>query len=178
MPTKQFQKPCSPACAIEWAKSEGKLADQKERFRKAERASNNKALKVFNESRVYWWLDYTKNGTTAWWFHRYIRYRDGNEPCISCDTTTARQWHCSHFRSRGAAGQLRLNPDNCHKSCSQCNKENSGNIGEYRIRLVKKIGLEKVEALENNHDIKRWDVEELRELRDYWKAECKKLEAL
>jgi len=178
-PFNPFQVVCREgSCALEFIKMKSDVDEQKERFRKLERKDNRADLKKFNEKTVGWWLDYTKNGTTAWWFHRYIRYRDGNEPCISCDTTTARQWHCSHFRSRAAAGQLRLNSDNCHKSCSQCNKENSGNIGEYRIRLVKKIGLEKVEALENNHEIKRWDVDELRELRDHWKSECKRLEAL
>lgn len=176
-PFNTLDEVCSVPCAILFANNDAKVKAQKERFRRAEIASNNKALRRFNEKTVSWWLDSYKNGTTAYWFNRYIRFRDGNQPCISCDTTTAARWNASHYRSRGAASQLRFNPDNCHKSCSQCNKENSGNIGEYRIRLVKKIGLEKVEALENNHEIKRWDVEELRELRDYWKSECQKLEA-
>lgn len=171
-PFDTFQKECT-ACLIK----KGRKRQKREiRIKKAEVASNNKALRKFNEKTVSWWLDSYKNGTTAYWFNRYIRFRDGNEPCISCGTTTAARWNASHYRSRGAAGQLRFNPDNCHKSCSQCNKENSGLIGEYRIGLVKKIGLEKVEALENNHEIKRWDVEELRELRDHWKSECQKLE--
>ncbi len=40
----------------------------------------------------------------------------------------------------------------------------SGNIENYRPRLIEKIGLERVEALENNNEIKRWTIDDYREI--------------
>ena len=81
--------------------------------------------------------------------NRYVRARDFKEGCISCDkpATWQGQWHASHFRSVGAASQLRFNLWNIHKACSVCNNWKSGNIGEYAPRLLQKIGQEKYQFL-------------------------------
>lgn len=76
------------------------------------------------------------------------KVRDKDEPCISCgqhkDTYDA-----GHYRSVGATrAALRFNEDNIHKQCVQCNKHKASNAVEYRIRLIEKIGVERVEALE------------------------------
>ena len=81
--------------------------------------------------------------------NRYVRARDFKDGCISCDkpATWNGQWHASHFRSVGAAPQLRFNLWNIHKACSVCNNWKSGNIGEYAPRLLQKIGQEKYQFL-------------------------------
>jgi hypothetical protein len=53
----------------------------------------------------------------------------------------------------------------------------SGNQIEYRKRLIKKIGVERVEWLENNGNIvKKWTKEELKLLITEYKQKTKELE--
>ncbi|MGV8864078.1 MAG: recombination protein NinG [Pseudomonas sp.] len=111
--------------------------------------------------------------------NRYVRLRDAHLGCISCDkpATWRGQWHCSHFRSVGAAAHLRFNLWNMNKSCSQCNAHLSGNIMVYRPRLVEKIGAEKVEWLECNQDLVRHEIPYLKRLKAVFTKKAKRLEA-
>lgn len=96
----------------------------------------------------------------------YIRARDHGKPCISCDqASNIGRRHASHYRSVGACTQLRFNTFNIHASCAQCNSKKSGNILEYRIRLIKKIGQEKVDWLETQNKITRYDIEYLKRIK-------------
>ena len=96
-------------------------------------------------------------------FNKYIRERDRGLPCISCDKPASwdGQWHASHFRSVGAAPQLRFNLWNVHKSCSVCNNWLSGNLIEYDPRLRIKIGDSKVDFLRNANDRKAYSIDYL-----------------
>lgn len=98
--------------------------------------------------------------------HRYIKLRDSKEPCISCRTTTSNKpWEAGHFIAQGSSGALRFNFMNIHKQCYQCNRHKSGNLLEYRINLIDKIGVEQVEWLENHRkDVKKWTREELEQI--------------
>lgn len=108
-------------------------------------------------------------------FNAYIRQRDDKEPCISCQRHHDGQYHAGHYRTVGAAKQLRFNEDNCHKQCAPCNNHLSGNLTEYRINLIKKIGLEKVEDLESNSEIKRYSIEEYQTIEKRYKDKLKAL---
>ena len=110
-------------------------------------------------------------------FNAYIRSRDREEPCISCDKPDngQHQRHASHYRSVGACSQLRFNEENVHASCAQCNGVKSGNITEYRIRLIKKIGVENVEWLECQNEITRYSCEELLGIENTYKSKLKEL---
>jgi hypothetical protein len=81
--------------------------------------------------------------------NRYVRLRDAHLGCVSCDKPASwnGQWHASHLRSRGAAPGLRFHLWNIHKACSVCNNYLSGNLAEYRPRLEKRIGVDRVEWL-------------------------------
>ena len=115
------------------------------------------------------WLNLTQGV-----FNEYIRLRDDREPCISCGTMVTNEWCAGHYRTRGAASQHRFSEFNCHKQCNRyCNMELSGNIINYRPRLIDKIGLAEVEALENDNSTKRWTREELDELRKVYRAKIK-----
>ena len=57
-------------------------------------------------------------------------------------------WDCGHYRSVGSAPHLRFHLWGAHKQCVKCNRYLSGNVTEYRTRLIQKIGQEKVEAFE------------------------------
>jgi len=105
-------------------------------------------------------------------FNKYIRLRDEHLPCISCGEHR-NTYDAGHYRSVGAAPQLRFNEDNCHKQCVACNQHKSGNAVEYRIRLVKRIGTERVEALENNNAPVKWSVEDARNIKAQYQEKIK-----
>ena len=113
-----------------------------------------------------------KSKTLAQWLNelqvivnKYVRLRDRNEGCISCDkpSTWGGQWHCSHYFSRGHSSSLRFNLWNMHKSCSVCNSHLSGNIGEYTPRIISKIGEARYEYLVNRKsDVSRFEIEHIK----------------
>lgn len=112
------------------------------------------------------------------WFNRFIRLRDSGKPCISCGKPDkiGHVRNASHYISVGASDFLRYNEDNVHASCYSCNRPKSGNIAEYRPRLAEKIGVDRLEVLETSPRLKKWDVEELKELISKYKAKCQLME--
>lgn len=112
------------------------------------------------------------------WFNKYIRLRDAKESCICCDRppTNEIQWHAGHFLTTGARPEHRFNEDNCHKQTSYCNNHLSGNVAEYRKRLIEKIGLERVECLESDHKPKNYTIKDLELIIVKYKVKCKELE--
>ena len=108
--------------------------------------------------------------------NKYIRLRDKDELCISCGKKINGVEHASHYLSSGGHSNIRFHEDNIWKSCYKCNVMLSGNSTSYRIRLIKKIGVERVEWLEDNAYIeKKWTREELKEIQEIYKAKIKNL---
>lgn len=115
-------------------------------------------------------------------FNAYIRARDYGKDCISCgakinwgDGSTGGVCDAGHYLSVGARINLRFNEDNCHAQCKRCNNQLSGNAVNYRIGLINKIGLEKVEALESDHTLKKYTHDDLREIAKHYKSLTKQL---
>ena len=111
-------------------------------------------------------------------FNKFVRLRDADRPCISCGRFHKGKYDAGHYRSVGAASHLRFNEDNCHAQCVPCNRHKSGNAIDYRINLVKKIGLERVEALENDNQPAKLNIDEIKAIRVKYKEKCKELEQL
>lgn len=166
IPRSSLQKVChNYKCALEFNRqADAEIADRKNRKReKEERAEWRKRKEAVKPLKH--WEDATQRVVND-----YIRERDRDLPCISCGTWNTVQWEAGHFRSRGAASHLRYNEDNIHKQCHRCNAELSSNAILYRIALVEKIGLERVEALENNNTPHRFTREELKGIRMHYRA--------
>lgn len=117
--------------------------------------------------------DWMKEAQAA--FNKWVRLRDANEPCISCQRHHTGQYHAGHYRSTKAAPELRFEPLNIHKQCSACNTHLSGNIVEYRRHLIAKIGLEKVEWIEGKHEPRHYSVEDLKAIKKLYQAKIKEL---
>ncbi|KTJ31027.1 recombination protein NinG [Enterobacter roggenkampii] len=106
-------------------------------------------------------------------FNRYIRMRDEGKECVSCGNPligksnylTGSAIDASHYRSRGAASHLKFNTFNVHSACTRCNRQLSGNAVEYRIRLIERIGLERVERLESDNEPRRFDIPYLKRVK-------------
>lgn len=113
------------------------------------------------------------------YFHRWIKWRDRDLPCCACGRSMndlpSRAIHACHYRPSGQNSAIRYHEWNVNLGCSQCNTNKSGNITEYRILLVEKIGVEAVEWLESQNHVYRWTIEELREVRDEYANRLKSL---
>ena len=156
------QQVCSPACAYKYEiqKKEDRVKADKKR---------NKLKLIALKPRSYW----VKKAITA--FNKYIRERDKDLPCISCGRHHTGQYHAGHMLSRGARPELQFHPANNNKQCSPCNVHLSGNISLYRPALIKKVGLEMVEYLENFNKPQRLTIEDIKEIEQHYKDELKEI---
>lgn len=170
-PMQLGQKVCGWQCGLAIA---GELRNQIV-ARKAIAQRERREIKVRKE-KLKSRADYAKEAQSA--INRYVRLRDAHLGCVSCDkpATWQGQWHCSHFRSVGAAAHLRFNLWNMNKSCSACNNFLSGNIMAYRAALIEKIGVAKVDWLESNNTLKRHDIPYLQRLKAVFTKKAKRLE--
>lgn len=117
-------------------------------------------------------------------FNRYIRIRDEVKECVSCGSPligksnylTGSAIDASHYRSRGAASHLKFNVFNVHSACTRCNRQLSGNAVEYRIRLIERIGLERVERLESDNEPRRFDIPYLQRIKSIFTRKARQLE--
>lgn len=115
-------------------------------------------------------------------FNEFIRLRDrlAGHPCICCGKPL--RWgefggavDAGHYRSTGSADNLRYVEDNCHAQLAQCNQYGAGRAVDYRIGLIARIGLERVEALERNNTPAKWTRDGLRQIRDTYRAKVREL---
>jgi hypothetical protein len=156
---------CSMDCVVKHGKKAAVYTSEK---RKRETLTKLKdKVKTASEWRV--------EAQTA--FNAYVRYRDRDLPCISCDATGSHEgiggyWDCGHFYSRGARRELSFNLWNAHKQCHRCNRYLSSNPQEYRRRLIIKIGIDRVDALEA-YAVVRHDIKYLRRIKQIFKSKLK-----
>ena len=108
-------------------------------------------------------------------FNRFIRLRDDFKPCISCQRYHSGQYHAGHYKPAGVNSALKFNEMNVWKQCAPCNNNLSGNLTNYRINLIKEIGIEAVEVLDSNNEVTRYTCEELKSIELKYKAKCKEL---
>ena len=157
-------KVCGAVCAGEYV---SKLnAKEKEEKARIERIADKKAReRLKNRSE---WL---KQAQTV--FNSYIRYRDFNLPCISCGRHNSGLYHAGHYLSTGARPNLRFNEQNVHKQCAQCNLHLSGNLINYRMNLIKKIGEKAVLELETNYQPKKYTIDDLRGIIETYREKIK-----
>lgn len=124
----------------------------------------------------------TLHKEARFWFNKWIRLRDSDRPCISCgkpppDLSGLHAGRdCGHFRSVGSAGHLRYTEANAAGQCVHCNQYMAGNYTGFRKGQIERIGVEQVEALENDNRPNKWQREQVRAIRDTYKAKCKQLE--
>jgi len=73
--------------------------------------------------------------------HAYIRERDKNKCCICCGKSLGDDFHAGHFFESGNNPLIRYDENNIHGQRADCNVLNGGDSGEYKQRLIAKIGL-------------------------------------
>lgn len=166
VPAQPFQSWCSPECGVTIAR------DKQQKERTALAKIERKAIKARKEQ-LKGRAEYMKEAQQA--FNAWVRERDADQPCISCGRHHQGQYHAGHYRTTKACPELRFHPDNCNKQCAPCNNHMSGNIVEYRIALVRKIGADAVAWLEAPHAPKRYSIDDLKQIKEKYSALAREL---
>jgi len=169
VPQRLGQRVCSPACAILDAPTN--QANQ-EKARKSLAQVERREIKVRKE-KIKSRTQHLKDAQTA--FNAWIRGRDIGLPCVSCGRHHNGQWHAGHYRTVGGNPELRFEPLNVWRQCAPCNNHKSGDIVNYRIELVKRIGAEAVEWLEGPHEAKKYTIEQLKAMTAEYRAKTREL---
>lgn len=167
---------CSVSCSVELtAINKAKVVAKDEKAFKAVTRQLKKQLK--DKDRGHW----IKNCQKA--FNRFIRARDGKDCCISCGIKHSEsgvlhghKFDCGHYRSVGSMPSLRFEEMNAHSQCVKCNRNLSGNIVDYRIGLINKIGIDNVVWIEGPHEAKKYTIDDLKEKTKYYNSKAKVLE--
>ncbi|WDG79163.1 recombination protein NinG [Pseudomonas chlororaphis] len=113
--------------------------------------------------------------------------------CISCGESqelilAAQGWKtggafdAGHFLGKGARPELRLVPANIWLQCKACNSGSYMHARKgytvsqgFRAGLIARIGLEAVEALEADHEPRKYTVEELKAITAEYRAKTREL---
>lgn len=165
-----MQNVCSPDCAYKLVerknikKAAKAIKDKEKELRKHLKESKEK-LKTKGQL--------AKEAQAA--FNKYVRLRDKDLPCISCGRHHQGQYHAGHYRSVGSAPHLRFNLWNVHRQCAPCNTHLSGNLINYRMNLIKKIGQEKVDWIESANFSNKYSEEYLRRVKKVFIRKAKHL---
>jgi len=105
-------------------------------------------------------------------FNAFIRERDKDETCISCET--GRIENACHYYAAGSVPSMAFDEDNVHGGCVGCNKWKAGNLIEYRKGLVERYGERFVKRLDKkSEDYKlngwKWEREYLNDIIEKYK---------
>ena len=171
VPIRQKQVCCAPECAEMYA---GKVRARAEQINALESRKTLRMEKEKTKTRS----QVLKEAQAA--FNQYIRARDrlAGHPCISSGQPldwSGNNVDAGHYRSTGSAPHLRFNENNCHAQSKKDNRWLNGNVVDYRINLIKRIGLKAVEKLESDNTPKKYSINELKEIKSTYKLKLKEL---
>jgi len=170
VPNRPLETWCSFDCGVAIAQS--KLAKKKAQESTRKRVEHREA-----KERLKTRKDWMREAQVA--FNSFIRARDKDLPCISSGIGNTHyvsgvpkqtSWDAGHYRSVGSCPELRFCELNVHKQSVHDNQHLHGNLIEFRKGLIERIGLEKVEWLEGHHPAKHYSVEELKTIKQTYKA--------
>lgn len=172
-PMLSTQKVCSPACALSMAKDpklQKVAAKAITKQKRQDLQERREKLKTKGE--------HLREAQTA--FNAYIRERDrlAGYACISSGRPL--DWNgnavdAGHYRSTGAAPHLRFDENNCHAQSKHDNRYLSGNVAQYRLGLIQRIGLAAVEALEADQAPRRYTIEDLQAIKALYRQKLRDL---
>ena len=152
---------CSYTCLTAYAKSD--------KGQKAVQTAKKRELKDRKE-KLLTRSDYLKMAQAA--FNKYVRIRDEHKPCISCGSQATENKvggvrDCGHYLSRGShpEARFRFGLDNTASQCVHCNRYLSGNVANFRIDLIARWGIDRVERLESNLPSSRMDIDYLKRVK-------------
>ncbi len=168
-------KTCSPSCAEQYGREKARQLAEKQKRKEAQAERlNDKQRKEALKTKS----DYIKEVQIV--FNAYIRQRDKDQLCICCDKPLGSgdvggRFDAGHYRSVGSAPHLRFDDRNCHGQRKVCNRYGSGRAVDYRLGLIRRIGLEAVESLESDNRPRHYTKEDLQGLKTCFRNKLKDL---
>ena len=171
IPWNSTQQVCNTVCAIEYQDRKKEKALKRD-IKQADKIKRKDIRK--RKDKLKSKSDYMREAQTA--CNAYIRARDGKK-CISCGTEKPDIQYCAgHFKTRGAHPSLRFHPFNISAQCNKrCNLMLSGNIAEYRPNLINKIGIDNILWLEGPHKAQNLTIDDIVEIKQYYREQLKLL---
>lgn len=159
-PYRSLQIVCSVKCSFEYG---SKLKEKKEQkdWKERKKVMKKELLTV---------QDYLKIAQQV--FNKWIRQRDEGKPCISCGAKAGKYTITAGHYFPSTNKSVTFNEDNLHGQCwYNCNSSKSGNLIEYRVGLIERIGIERLEKLEiESRKTKKYTIEELKEIIKKYKS--------
>jgi hypothetical protein len=181
-----MQAACGPECAAVMAVAKRQRAERKA---KADEVKKDRAKREAMKTRSELLAEAKREVQR---FRRLEELAKGSG-CISCKRSQAEvqgtegwkpggAWDGGHFLGKGARPELALEPMNIWLQCKSCN----GGSGQYarkgytvhaafRINLIDRIGLAAVEALEADHAPRHHSADDLKAIRDTYRARAREL---
>lgn len=168
VPWSSTQVVCRQSCAMKKARGDRLAAEkaEKEAFEKRKQALK-KIPELIADAQVA--------------FNAFIRERDKDKGCFVCGRPftdkPGQVQHAGHVRSRGAAGHLRFNEDNCMGECEGCNGPRGAKPHQIKAGAIARIGQERFDALENDNTPHKWQRDELIAIKATYKAKLKEMKS-
>lgn len=179
IPRSSLQKVChNYKCALEFNRQrDAEIAEREQRKQDRLQRDDLKRRREKLKTKSEW----NREAQAA--VNKFIFWRDYGNPCISCGRVLnygvrGGAVDASHYRSRGAAPWLRFNVFNNNSSCVPCNRDLSGNPIPYRINLIKKYGLNRVERIEHDNSVRKFDIEYLKRVKAIFTRRARHYEKL
>ncbi|MBM6442379.1 recombination protein NinG [Pseudomonas sp. MIL9] len=188
-PSRAAQAVCGE---IECAIAHGKSEKGQEAARKALADIYRRDIKVRKEA-LKSRADHLKDAEKAVRDYRRTYELSIGSGCISCGGSqesilAAQGWKtggafdAGHFLGKGARPELRLIPTNIWLQCKACNSGSYMHARKgytvsqgFRNGLIARIGLEAVEALEADHEPRKYTVDELKAITAEYRAKTREL---
>ncbi len=185
-PFKPMQVACSVACALSMAST------QKDKARKAiasQARVEHRQAKEKLKTRSQW----IKEAEQAVRDYRRLYELSIGSGCISCGNSqeiilAAQGWKtggafdAGHFLGKGARPELRMEPNNIWLQCKGCNagsfkySRKGVTVSEgFRNGLIDRIGLPAVEAMESDHEPRKYTIEDLEAIKTKYRAKVLEL---
>ena len=175
-PARPMQTACGFECAIAHANRisekkarEKELEDRRDIKRRKEALKRPKTLKAEAQAA----------------FNAYRRTSDlmAGYRCICCDQPFEPQKpggavDAGHYLSVGSAPHLRFNEINVNAQRKNCNRPGGTTREKFRAGMIRRYGLEAVQALEADRSEPRYRDDDYRRIRDEYKQKLKELQRM
>jgi hypothetical protein len=152
-----------------------KVAEKNKAARERKEKKDHREWKTKTKEKLMTLSDYIQICQKV--FNTYIRMRDKDKPCISSGRPLKGKYDAGHYYSTGAYPNLRFYEDNVHGQSVHDNRDLHGNLIAYREGLIKRIGMERFEALEALKQVPRhYTIPEVKELIKTYRNKIKELQ--
>jgi len=172
-PISSLSKACSVPCAI--ALTDRDKAKKLAKAKAVERQSMKERAEKIKTRRE--WIAEAQAAV-----NKVARLRDqlAGHGCISCGGRPKQKYggtmDAGHFRSVGSAAHMRFFLPNISAQCTRCNRDRGGMHSDYRVGLIERIGIERVEEIESMQGTAKWDIDYLKRLKKVMQKKARRLE--